>query len=50
MGRVVVYHDSVTGLVAKTRVSLVGMVVAAASFRLLGSSDLVRHRLVRTCP
>lgn len=50
MGWAVMYHDSVTGLVAKTRVSLVGMVVAVASFRLLGSSDIVRDRLVHTCP
>lgn len=42
MGRVIMYHDSVTGLVAETRLSLVRMAVAAASFRLLGSSDIVR--------
>lgn len=48
MGRVVMRHDSVTGLVAETRVSLAGMVVTTASFRLLGRSNIVRDRLVRT--
>ncbi|KAG6381214.1 hypothetical protein JVT61DRAFT_5617 [Boletus reticuloceps] len=45
MGRVIVHHDSVTELVAQTGVSLVGMVVAAASLRLLGRSDIVRDRM-----
>lgn len=42
MGRNVMYHDSVTELVAETRVLLVGMVAATASFRLLWCSDIVR--------
>lgn len=48
MGRIVMYHDSVTELVAETRVSLAGMVVAAPGFWLLRRSDIVRDRLVYT--
>lgn len=50
MGRVIVYHDSVTELVADTRVRLVRMVAAVAGLRLLGRSGIVRDRLVHACP